>query len=75
MKRRNLISKTAICLYLVLGVVLFTSCKDGDKYDGLLLLDENTGKRYLIKHNSADSYFIDEMVAIKVGNDTTYVFR
>lgn len=26
MKRRNLISRTAICLYLVLAVVIFTSC-------------------------------------------------
>lgn len=26
MKRRNLINRTAICLYLVLAVVLFTAC-------------------------------------------------
>lgn len=28
MKRRKLISRTAICLYLVLAVVLMTSCND-----------------------------------------------
>ena len=28
MKRRNLISRTAICLYLVLAVVNFSSCEN-----------------------------------------------
>lgn len=29
MKRRNLISKTAICLYLVLATFLFAGCESG----------------------------------------------
>lgn len=46
-----------------------------NKYGGLILTDENTGKKYLITHSFGDAYFIDERVMIINGKDTTYQFK
>ena len=66
--------RNSIKLLLVL-LVLFSSCEDSDKFDGLILTDENTGKKYLLKHNGGDTYFIDEQVIQISGKDTIVVFR
>jgi hypothetical protein len=69
-------NKLVIVLCILLGISLFSSCKVPEtQYDGLILTDENTGKKYLLKHNYADTYFIDEAVMIISGKDTTYAFR
>ena len=62
--------------FLLISVV-FTlySCKDGDKYNGLVLVDPNTGIKYLLKYNGGDSYFVDTQEMVVVGKDTTYVFK
>lgn len=62
---------------MLFGTILMTiiGCdNDGDKYNNLILTDENTGKKYLLKHNFVDSYFIDEAKIKIVGNDTILVF-
>ena len=64
MKRRNLISKTAICLYLVLTCVIGVGCdSDKDRRDKLgtksnIMTDQN-GNRWLVKHNFGDNYTIE----------------
>jgi hypothetical protein len=67
--------KTIFILFILCN--LFSSCveRDGNKYDGLILTDENTGKKYFLKHNFNDAYFIDELVIQISGKDTTYVFK
>jgi hypothetical protein len=58
---------------------LFSSCSfwylDGDKYDKLILTDEKTGKKYLLKHHNGDSYFIDELVIQISGKDTILMYK
>ena len=40
-------------------VICFTSCAvDGDKYDGIEVVNIKTGEIYTLKHNKKDSYFI-----------------
>jgi hypothetical protein len=75
MKKLNFTTKTAIALYAMLAVVLFTGCSDGSKYDKLILTDPNTGKQYLVKHNVGDTYMIDEKVVKISGKDTISVFE
>jgi hypothetical protein len=62
-------------MFIIAAALTLLSCKDGDKYDGLILTDENTGKKYLLKNNAGDSYFIDERVMVISGQDTTYQFK
>lgn len=61
------------------ALISLTACGansvDYDKYDGLILTYENTGKKYLIKHSFGDAYFIYERVMIINGKDTTYQFK
>lgn len=54
---------------------LFSSCVDGDKFDGLVLTDENTGKKYLLIYNIGDTYMIREQVFQISGKDTSVVFK
>jgi hypothetical protein len=75
MKKLNFTTKTAIALYAMLAVVLFTGCSYGSKYDKLILTDQNTGKQYLIKHNIGDTYMIDEKVVKISGKDTVIMFE
>jgi len=63
-------------MFLVFAALIsFVACKDGNRYGGLVLTDENTGKKYLIKSHMGDAYFIDERVMIINGQDTTYQFK
>ena len=60
---------------ILLFVILFlSSCVDGDMYDGLILIDQNTNKTYLIRHNIGDTYFIDEKQMKIQAADTTFIF-
>lgn len=67
MKNKIILLFTTCCL--------FFSCEDGDKYDGLILKDENTNKKYLLKHNILDTYKIVESVQQVLGKDTIIVFK
>lgn len=60
--------------YLLLVAVLF-SCNNETQYDGLILTDLKTKRKYLLKYNAGDSYFIDEEVKQIFGKDTTIVFK
>ena len=40
MKRKNLISRTAICLYLVLAVVIFSSCNENMLNKSNMIVEE-----------------------------------
>ena len=62
----------ALCTIALLGCNLAV---DGHKYDGLILVDPNTGIRYQLKHQNADAYFIYKEVIIIDGKDTTKAFR
>ena len=69
---KNKTIKSILLLFVI--VILFSACST-NKYDGLILTDENTGKKYLLKHNLGDTYFIDEQILYISGKDTTLVFR
>jgi hypothetical protein len=60
---------------LLFGIFFLSSCHDGKKYDGLILVDTTTNKKYVLKHNAGDTYFIDEVVIQIDGKDTTYVLK
>lgn len=68
---KNKTIKSILLLFTL--VILFSACSS--KYDGLILTDENTGKKYLLRHNLGDNYFIDEQTLYISGKDTTLVFK
>ena len=68
-------NKIKVLIFIISIVFVFASCKDGDKFKGMILVDPNTGDKYLLKHNVGDTYFIDKLEKLIIGNDTTYVFR
>lgn len=75
MKYKCLINRlTLACASLLLCAVL-SSCNNETQYDGLVLTDTITGKKYLLKHNVGDTYFIYEQVQQISGKDTTVVFK
>lgn len=61
-------------LILIMALAVF-NCSDGSRFDGLVLVDENTGCKYLLKHNFADTYFVDIYEMTIIGSDTTYLFK
>ena len=73
--KTSILAVTKAFFILLVSCCLFSSCADGDKFDGLVLTDENTGKKYLLKHNIGDTYMIDEQVFQISGKDTTLVFK
>ena len=73
--KTSILALTKAFFILLVMCCLFSSCEDGNKYDGLVLTDENTGKKYLLKHNVGDTYMIDEQVLQISGKDTTLVFK
>lgn len=73
--KTSILAATKAFFILLVMCCLFSSCADGDKFDGLVLTDENTGKKYLLKHNIGDTYMIDEQVLQISGKDTTLVFK
>jgi hypothetical protein len=63
----------SIVIALLILAPCLSSC--GDKSEnGLILVDPNTGKQYLLKHNVGDSYFIYERTKKVCGKDTTWAF-
>lgn len=73
--KTSILALTKAFFVLFVMCCLFSSCVDGNKFDGLVLTDENTGKKYLLKHNFGDTYMIDEQVLEISGKDTTFVFK
>ncbi len=73
--KTSILAVTKAFFILLVMCCLFSSCADDDKFDGLVLTDENTGKKYLLKHNIGDTYMIDEQVLQISGKDTTLVFK
>lgn len=71
-KSRLLFRRPAMAAMLMLCAVLMSSC-DNNK-NGMIVIDPNTGKQYLLKHNVGDNYFIYERVPKIFGTDTTWVF-
>lgn len=59
---------------ILILIVLLASCKESKKYDGMILTDENTQKKYLIK-SSHSGYRVYERIQQTSGCDTTYVYR
>lgn len=47
-------------LSITLAILLSACGAVNDKYDGLIVTDGN-GKKYILKHNLADAYFIREV--------------
>jgi hypothetical protein len=68
MKPKLIIAALALCCVL-------SSCRYSDQYDGMTLVDPNTGKQYLLEHNARDNYFIRENIMVISGSDTTWAFR
>ena len=65
-------------IYIVLAVVLITSCvnnSEDDKYNGLILTDLTSDRVYILKHNYNDTYFVDEQIIKIIENDTLVVFE
>jgi hypothetical protein len=73
--KTSILAITKAFFILLVMCCLFSSCNNEVQYDGLVLTDENTGKKYLLKHNVGDTYFIDEQVLQISGKDTTMVFK
>lgn len=67
-------NKTLLVIFIMFTITSLCSC-ESDKHDGLILTDENTGKKYLLEHRLGDSYFIKEQILQISGGDTTYVFK
>jgi hypothetical protein len=59
---------------LLLASIFIISCSDDIKYDGIIVIDPNTKKEYLLVHSMGKCYFIHEKKIKIVGTDTTYVF-
>ncbi len=64
-----------ILITIVLLLLLVGCTTDGDKFNGLVLTDKNTGKNYLLRHTHGDAYFIYESITIINGKDTTNQFK
>ena len=73
--KTSILAVTKAFFILLVMCCLFSSCNNEVHYHGLVLTDENTGKKYLLKHNVGDTYFIDEQVLQISGKDTTMVFK
>lgn len=65
MKKLILITITILTLY---------SCQHG-KYSGLILVDPNTGSKYMLTSVDGETYLISKQEMLIEGKDTTYVFR
>jgi hypothetical protein len=72
--KTSILAVTKAFFILLVMCCLFSSCA-GDKFDGFVLTDENTGKKYLLKHNIGYTYMIYEQVLQISGKDTTFVFK
>ncbi len=48
-------------IVLVISALALSACSGNDKHDGLVVQDGN-GKKYILKHNVVDTYFIHEVL-------------
>ncbi|MEK6829069.1 MAG: hypothetical protein AABY15_03000 [Nanoarchaeota archaeon] len=63
-------------LLLLTFTVLLSSCvNQAHEYDGLVLTDENTGKKYLLQKDGGYRYTVLEQQPKVIDGDTTYVFQ
>jgi hypothetical protein len=62
-------------IMLITILLVLVGCSDGSRFDRLILTDMKTGKKYLMKHNAGDAYFIDEGKIEVNGTDTTIIFE
>jgi hypothetical protein len=65
MKKLILITITILSLF---------SCRQG-KYSGLILVDPNTGSKYMLNTYDGETYIVSKQEMRMDGKDTTYVFR
>lgn len=73
--KRLLLARFALLLAIPMLCAVFLSSCNGDKSEnGLIVVDPNTGKQYLLKHNVGDTYFVYEREMKIVGKDTTWTF-
>jgi len=73
MKKNKLYSLVAL-VAIVLLFTAFPCCNYDTEKDGMVVVDPNTGKKYLLIHNVGDNYFIHERTMKVTGKDTTWVF-
>ena len=62
-------------LYALLCGVALTGCGKYGEVDGLILTDNQTGKKYIIEHNVGINYIIKGEVIKISGTDTVIVFE
>lgn len=60
-------------MFLIAALISLTACRS--EYDGMILIDENTGKKYLLQYHGGDIYLVKERVMIINSKDTTYQFK
>ncbi len=53
--------------------LLLSSCT-GNQYDGLILVDPETGTQYMLDHSVGDTYFVKRGQMRVINSDTTFVF-
>jgi len=61
-------------ILITLTILSLFSCKQG-KYSGLILVDPNTGSKYMLNTYEGETYLISKQEMLIEGKDTTYVFR
>ena len=64
--------RALLLITLAIGMV---GCEESQSLNGLILIDPNTKKEYLLKKNAGDNYFIYEKQMVVSGKDTTYQFK
>ncbi len=58
----------------VLSLALLLSSCTGNQYDGLILVDPETGTQYMLDHSVGDTYFVKRGQMRVINSDTTFVF-
>ena len=65
--------------YIIFVFFLFfcwsCSSEKAKKLDGLVLIDPNTKKQYMLRLSVGEVFFVDEYVQIISGKDTTFVYK
>lgn len=67
-KKRQPANLIAITLLLF----FYCSCK---KHEDLILIDENTGKKYKVEYLLGQTYYVHEAVEYISGKDTVLIFK
>lgn len=65
--------------YIIFVFFLFfcgsCSSDQAKSVDGLILIDPNTQKKYMLRLSWGEVFFVDEYVQVISGKDTTFIFR